>query len=205
MFVTANVFTLIIGVLHGVYRYHLLANECFRLLRTSVEHQVERLCYCSLCGIYLPTSSCIQDTNLEQVIHIGTNLYTICVIGVKSAILLEWIRIFNPHGVRNLFYWTCVSLLSANVVYYIGTAIAEHFSCIPYEKLWNRLLPGACYDWRPVNLSAAVVNIASDIIILCAPQRVIWNLRLSRKRKLGVSVVFLVGIMYVIISRLCCL
>lgn len=73
--------------------------------------------------------------------------------------------------------------------------ILVNLSCVPYEYLWNRTLKGGyCrINTAYTSLSAACFAFSTDIIILFIPQRVIWKLNMSRNRKLGVSVVFALG------------
>ncbi|KAJ2993391.1 hypothetical protein NUW58_g1857 [Xylaria curta] len=59
----------------------------------------------------------------------------------KTAILLEWIRVFVPKRQRNSFFWICSSIIGANFI------------------------------------------------------KVIWKLNLTRKRKIGVSIIFSVGVL----------
>jgi hypothetical protein len=117
---------------------------------------------------------------------------------IKAAILVEWIRIFLPDGGnrRNLFFWACHFVIWANVVYCSTTIILVNLSCVPHEYLWNRTLPGGyCrINTAYTSLSAACFAFATDVIILLIPQRVIWKLNMSWKRKLGVSVVFALGL-----------
>lgn len=57
-------------------------------------------------------------------------------------------------------------------------------------------MPGRCFDGRALFVASAVVNFAIDLAILVLPQKVIWGLlQLSLRKRLGVSVVFVVGVM----------
>ncbi|KUI74339.1 hypothetical protein VM1G_09892 [Cytospora mali] len=115
-----------------------------------------------------------------------------------SAILLEWIGIFLPNGGhrRSLFFWACHFIMWSNIVYCIVVLVLVNLSCVPYEYLWNRTIEGGyCrIDTAYTSLSAACFAFSTDITILFIPQRVIWTLNMSRRRKLGVSVVFTLGI-----------
>ena len=50
-------------------------------------------------------------------------------------------------------------------------------------------------DINAINLGAAFLNSASDISILIVPQHVIWKLQISRAKKIGISAVFLTGVL----------
>jgi hypothetical protein len=40
-------------------------------------------------------------------------------------------------------------------------------------------------------------NLVSDIFILILPQRIIWRLNMSREKKIGIALMFAVGLMQV--------
>lgn len=142
-------------------------------------------------------SNC-QIADKQKLIHVGDTLGGMTILCLKAAILIEWIQIFVPRGTRNAFFWSSVAVLALNTLYYFGVRIAENFSCIPYERIWNKTVPGACYDWRKVNLTTSIFNLLSDIMILLLPQGIIWRLHMSLKRKIGISFLFMIGLLYVV-------
>lgn len=116
---------------------------------------------------------------------------------LKTGILLEWARIFVPQGFKNAFWWTCHSVIVVNVMFYVICTFVEIFGCNPRRKLWEPTLPGTCMDMAKVNIVSASINFASDVIILFLPQKVIWGLHMSLKKKFGVGTLFAVGVLYV--------
>lgn len=117
---------------------------------------------------------------------------------LKTAILLEWIRIFVPHRTRNVFYWSSVTLMLINGGFYVGSIIGILSACRPFEKLWHFWVPGTCNDQTfPRNVMSAVFNLVMDTFVLILPQRVIWTLQMIPKRRAEVSMVFSVGLLYV--------
>ncbi|KAH9890283.1 hypothetical protein F4778DRAFT_796552 [Xylariomycetidae sp. FL2044] len=112
----------------------------------------------------------------------------------KTAILLEWTKIFVPTGTRNAFFWICWGLILFNFLVYASAITALNLFCIPQEKIWNRWVEGHCVDRRAIDTVPAAFNIFSDLIILILPQRVIWTLQMKRIRKIGVSAIFSFGI-----------
>ncbi|KAK7706635.1 hypothetical protein SLS64_007466 [Diaporthe eres] len=150
----------------------------------------------------IPDFDSPPNENTMAVAVMSAGIVTTCLflgllIPIKTAILVEWIRIFLPNGGnrRNLFFWACHFMIWANIVFCIVMLILVNLSCVPYEYLWNRTLKGGyCrINTAYTSLSAACFAFSTDIIILFIPQRVIWKLNMSRNRKLGVSVVFALG------------
>lgn len=116
---------------------------------------------------------------------------------IKIAILVEWLRIFNPTGDRNIFFWASHALIWIIVIFYGVSLIIVNLACRPYHKNWDLFTPGRCYDTIPIYIASAVINLVVDISIFILPQKVIWSLQMSTKRRLGVAAVFAVGILYV--------
>lgn len=115
---------------------------------------------------------------------------------IKSAILLEWMHVFVPHGTRTKFWWTCQIIMWVNILYYISIVTASALSCFPHEKIWHPTMPGRCFNTKVLFVSNATLNLVSDIIILALPQGIIWKLNMSTRKKIGVSLVFAIGVMY---------
>jgi hypothetical protein len=132
---------------------------------------------------------------VQQLIYIATNFYGSTVMVVKVAILLDWVHLFVPKGTKNAFWWTCHITLWINVLFYSASKIASNVSCIPHEAIWDKTIPDAkCLNERLLIVVVAALNSVSDLIILLLPQAVIWNLKMSFNKKLGVSVIFAMGL-----------
>ncbi|KAI2627607.1 hypothetical protein GGR54DRAFT_422816 [Hypoxylon sp. NC1633] len=125
---------------------------------------------------------------------VGNNLQLTSVGLLKIAILLDWIRLFVPQGIRTTFFWTCQVVLWVNILWHCSMLIAVNLSCIPWESIWNLTVPGKCFDKKSIDVAAAVMALATDVFILILPHRVIWKLHMSLRKKIGVSAVFCLGI-----------
>lgn len=112
--------------------------------------------------------------------------------------MLDWIRIFVPSRTRNVFFYACWAVLIVNTTYYIANIIATNLACIPFRAIYDKTIPGKCLDEKALDSSSAAINLISDLTILILAQKVIWRLHISVKKKLGVSVVFAVGLLYVL-------
>ncbi|KAI2637750.1 hypothetical protein GGS26DRAFT_426104 [Hypomontagnella submonticulosa] len=124
----------------------------------------------------------------------STNLFVADIMLIKANVLLEWIRIFVPLGSRGFIYWTCIVLICINFLFYTAGLIAFNLTCIPHEKIWNRTIPGRCIDSRSIDIASATLSFILDLVILLLPQRIIWGLNMSSKKKLGVGSMFIFGI-----------
>lgn len=151
------------------------------------------------CGLGSLALECPNTEILRsiQVFVVEFYLFLGLLVFSKTAILMEWIFIFCPKGGsrRNLFFWTCHFAIWTNIIFCAITAILFSLSCVPYEYLWNRTIEdGYCrMNTAYITLSTACFSFSTDIIILLMPQHVIWELNMSRGRKIGISVVFALG------------
>lgn len=132
-----------------------------------------------------------------QPAYVGWILYSVNMLFVKASILIEWSRIFVPRGTRNAFFWTCQALLLCNILYYTAIIIAENLTCIPRQRIWDPTITGGkCISAKNQLVSSSVINVMSDLMILALPQKIVWKLQLSKRKKLGVSLIFAIGILY---------
>ncbi|KAF2965318.1 hypothetical protein GQX73_g8273 [Xylaria multiplex] len=128
-------------------------------------------------------------------LFLGTQMYLASMIFVKSAILLEWARIFGP-GSRSAFRLTCYVLAVLNAIYYTINISLEVTSCRPRAFYWDKTIPGGrcVYNGPALSLTSALINLLFDLAILLLPQGIIWRLNMSRRKRVGVSAVFIVGL-----------
>ncbi|KAK9772076.1 putative Integral membrane protein [Seiridium cardinale] len=143
----------------------------------------------------------LRVSTLNEIIYfvqLAVNFYAIAIIFLKSSILLEWTRIFVPRGTRGSFFHCADTIalvdLSLSVVVH-GLILLLGGGRRKSELIWDKRIPGTCYDRTPLDLSTASVNLLADVVILLFPQRVIWRLQLGLKKKIGVSVIFTIGLL----------
>lgn len=134
-----------------------------------------------------------------NVLLIGSFYQTVLPL-LKTAILLEWLRILAPQGNRftSPFWWGCVSVIVIQVIWGIVCVILLNVQCTPHEAIWKIWMPrDQCFNLIPVQLGSGAIQLGCDVIMLLLPQKTIWQLQLSWKKRLGVSVIFGLGILYV--------
>ncbi|KAJ5371216.1 uncharacterized protein N7496_007308 [Penicillium cataractarum] len=115
---------------------------------------------------------------------------------IKTAILLDWCRIFFPiDRARNLFWWGCTSIITLQCLWGVLCIILLNAQCRPHEAIWKFYLPSKCYSLPDVMLTSATVQVVSDIAMFLLPQRIIWRLHMNWQKKIGISIIFGVGIL----------
>lgn len=115
---------------------------------------------------------------------------------LKVIILLQYLQLFTPAGVRDFTFWASHVLLWANVSYYVAFTFLQMFSCSPRQAWWDKtIMPHKCLDIFAINVSGAVICLFSDLTILLLPQRVVLKLNISRRKKIGVCFLFAIGVL----------
>lgn len=135
----------------------------------------------------------IQVLIVRQIANIVCIIYVLLMLMIKSAVLLQYLRIFVPQ--RNRSFYLAWILIGINIVFNIGLALTLAFQCVPRRKIWAPWLPGRCINVGATLMISAVSNTVTDFATLLLPMYTIWNLQLPLKRKLGISAVFTIGLL----------
>lgn len=115
--------------------------------------------------------------------------YKVVVCLNKTSVILLAKRIFIT---RN-FQWLCIAALAIVISSGIATTFATIFQCVPFEKSWNKKLPGKCIDSSMFWMANAVLNITTDVMVLALPIREVFKLHLKLQEKLLLCGIFMLG------------
>ncbi|RAL14348.1 uncharacterized protein BO97DRAFT_433014 [Aspergillus homomorphus CBS 101889] len=98
---------------------------------------------------------------------------------------------------RDLFFWSCHSLVWLNFIFYTICTFLEIFACRPLSKAWDVLnTDGSCLvNTRLINIISSAFNSVSDLMLLLLPQTRIWRLHVKLRKRVFVSAVFLFGVL----------
>jgi hypothetical protein len=114
---------------------------------------------------------------------------------VKISILLGYHELFFVLVWIKRFIWfmvvVCVLLLVMNTV---GLFVI----CSPVEENYGPGANGRCLLSRSSGASlSTIINIVVDIVLVVIPSCVVWTLKINMLRKIGVSIMFGLGLLYV--------
>lgn len=138
----------------------------------------------------------VDAQHLAKLVIINNNLWAVAVNVTKASILAQYLRIFSSRITR----FCCYALLLLLIPAVCWSVFAGTFLCRPIAKLWKPQLPGECMDPRRYWLSAAGVNIGNDFAVLILPLPAITQLRLPRKQKMCLILMFLLGFFVCVVS-----
>ena len=129
----------------------------------------------------------LQFNNIIQI------WYGIAAACTKCAILALYLRVFSPRRWSKLDI-AIRAFIAITCLFYLGISIAKICQCIPRARIWDKRVPGNCVDLAILLDTSGLFNIISDVCILLVPLKGVWNLQMSRLRKIGIYCIFTVGI-----------
>ncbi|KAK5133893.1 hypothetical protein LTR08_007122 [Meristemomyces frigidus] len=130
-----------------------------------------------------------QPTNTIILILANNDLWALTVTVTKISILMQYLRIFSGRTTRSL----CYLLLFCLLPFVCWAILGGTLLCNPARKLWMPQVEGTCRSAQTYWLSVAGTNIALDFLVLLLPMPAIAPLRLARKQKAPLVLVFLLG------------
>ncbi|KAF2769758.1 hypothetical protein EJ03DRAFT_87930 [Teratosphaeria nubilosa] len=120
----------------------------------------------------------------------NNSLWAATVSLTKCSILLQYLRVFAPgHPTRHLSY----VLLTAVLVAALWAILGGPLICTPVKKLWDPTVPGTCVPAQTYWSSVASIDIILDLLILTLPLPAVASLRLPRRQRISLLLVFILG------------
>ena len=89
-------------------------------------------------------------------------------------------------------YASCITGIVL-LVYTLVLIVFVILHCIPFTALWDPTVPAHCVNTDEVVLVCGVFNFATDLAILILPMPELWKLKITRKQKLQITFLFLLG------------
>ncbi|KAF1967918.1 hypothetical protein BU23DRAFT_558910 [Bimuria novae-zelandiae CBS 107.79] len=66
--------------------------------------------------------------------HTGSLLYNVIILPLKVSIILQLLRFFAPHSIRNSTLWMFHTVIWLNVIFYVTCTFLLIFACKPDES-----------------------------------------------------------------------
>jgi hypothetical protein len=108
----------------------------------------------------------------------------------KFSILMYYKAIF---GSINKFRWAVYGVAALNTAYLGATTLVHIFWCSPVGAAYGIKYPGVkniCIDGYKTDLAIGALSLLTDLIILVLPMPMLYMLRLTKVRKLGLAAIF---------------
>ena len=123
-------------------------------------------------------------------IDIGSPFYMVSLLGYKMSILLVYLRVY---GINKKFRWAVYATMFITFAYLFSNFWTQLFGCHPFAKEFNKKLPGHCIDQIKSDYAYGSLNVITDAIIFILPLPMLWKLKLNKKEKVGLTLLFMVG------------
>lgn len=121
-------------------------------------------------------------------------IYLPTTASVRLCFFFIYRRIFSP---SRFFSYAINFGIVFVVCLNIAILFSTIFSCKPMARAWNSSLPGTCFDPRILPYVSGVTSTLTDLYVLVLPLPVLWGLKMDLKRKVRVTMVVGIGILYV--------
>ncbi|MCJ1400076.1 hypothetical protein MMC11_003279 [Xylographa trunciseda] len=122
-------------------------------------------------------------------LYVFTITYSVGLAFIKFSILAFLFRVFHVPTFKLPLSITAV-IITLTTIASLFTAI---FSCHPIQGFWDLETPSTCIDPLKFYFAQAIPSIITDIILLILPLPLVWQLKITKSQKWGVSAVFLLG------------
>ena len=124
---------------------------------------------------------------------IADSLYALTSTVVKLSILCLYRRIFPTRKFKRITVAVGLMLMA----HFFASVFVGIFICVPVEKVWNPTIPGRCNNFDIEFLVVEIIEVLVDVVLLLLPIHMVSTLQLSNRNKVILSMIFLLGGMYV--------
>lgn len=108
---------------------------------------------------------------------------------IKVCLLALYLRVFRSRWLRITAIAGIIEMTVQDFAYWFAIV----FQCSPIRRTWDIRTPGSCFDLNTIGTSGAVFNIVEHFIILLLPLPELWKLKLSRRKRVQLAMVFGIG------------
>ena len=116
-------------------------------------------------------------------------VYASALTTIKISILLFYRRLF----ITARFKLVTDILGGIVLVWWLVVIILQTVQCRPISGIWDTSVTASCINPQRYYIGVAAVNIATDVLMLCLPVRMVWRLQTSIANKIALTITFLTG------------
>ena len=111
----------------------------------------------------------------------------------RLSILHLYIEIFSMPLFRSFAY----GIAWVVGLFYIGCMTTTLALCRPISHSWNKEISGSCGSIGMAEMIPAAFNMVLDVVIVLLPLPIVWKLQMPKQKKVGVTVIFALGLGWV--------
>ena len=111
---------------------------------------------------------------------------------VKTSLLLFYVRLFPDRRMRMVAY----TVGAIEWCFCIASTIVDIDMCTPVKYFWDKSVGGHCVNTGVFYIVGSTMQLVTDVVVLFIPLPVVWSLHIGTSRKIGLSIIFLLGSVY---------
>ena len=108
-----------------------------------------------------------------------------------------YLHLFTTPNRKTRIYWTIRFLIGFYMLFYLANLPITIWPCVPRSRLWTPTEAGHCINYKAVFIISGTINVVADYILLFLPITQVRRQQMSRRREIGVSFIFIIGLLYV--------
>lgn len=188
---------------HGYVARFLSIQASETPLTTMFQHQISVVISVILTTVTIPygLGSHMADVPFQNYAIIGLlsnvngTFAILASVWSKTAFAITLLRLMTESKWARGFLWFVI--VTINI--FMGlVALFQWVRCSPVSKSWDFLVEGTC--WEPeIQVSFAMFasawSAATDILLSFLPWKLVWNLQMKTKEKIGVAVAMSMGVL----------
>lgn len=143
-------------------------------------------------------------TSLGVKIVLAISIFYLASTGLTKISILCFYRRIDQ--IRSWFKWTIWCNIVFISAYTVAYTLAVPLECTPINAYWDKANPlwRTTHEYHCINegakmVSAGVISAIQDFVACVLPMALFWDLRISRRAKFALGVVFSLGLLYVVV------
>ena len=129
----------------------------------------------------------------QQALLVGEATWGVAVTVIRASVLALYIRIFRTKSFR----WACYVVHAINAAFGAATILGACLICLPVAYNWDHSIAGHCGNQKSLDLFIGIFNLLMDVTVVVLPMPVLWGLQMAVGRKIVLSMMFGLGVMYI--------
>ncbi|RBR20118.1 uncharacterized protein FIESC28_05397 [Fusarium coffeatum] len=140
-------------------------------------------------------------TTYLKYLYVGQALYATETFTIKICVLSFYLRIF-PGNTTRMLIWSTIGVSVVCMIIFDILAIAQCRPISYFWQGWDGLHEGTCIGVNPLAWAIAAIGIILDLWMLGIPLSEVLFLQMKWRRKVAVSMMFIVGTFVTVVSVL---
>lgn len=147
----------------------------------------------------IPTISLQLINIIHQTDEASQVLFPCAITAIKISVLLFYRRFFPSTNFRKIAIITGV----INILWCIASLLTAFLHCRPLAFYWDKSIKGGvCANDNVIGYSITATELITDIVVLILPIPWLSRLKLERRHRLGVIMLFMLGSLYVFFTTI---